>query len=131
MLTIEEALELVARHVEALAPRRVPLDEAAGLVLAEDVFSDIDSPPFTKSLMDGYAVISSDREIVRRVLEEVAAGAVPTCAVVLGTATQIMTGAPVPVGADAVVPGVAAQAPLPACPGLRGRPCRPYVPLAD
>ena len=66
MLTVEEALKLVAKHARPLAPRRVPLGEAAGLVLAEDVTSDVNSPPYDKALMDGYAVVSSDREPVRR-----------------------------------------------------------------
>jgi molybdopterin molybdotransferase len=104
MLTIEEALELIARNVAPLAPRSVPLGKATGLVLAEDVVSDVDSPPYTKSLMDGYAVISGDCAPVRHVLEEVAAGAVPQQTVTLGSATRIMTGAPLPVGADSVIP---------------------------
>ncbi|MCI0491666.1 MAG: molybdopterin molybdotransferase MoeA [Planctomycetes bacterium] len=104
MLTVEQALELIAQHSKPLAPVRVPLGEAFGLVLAEDVRSDIDSPPYDKAMMDGYAVVSSDRNPVRQVLEEVAAGAVPHHAVVPGTATSIMTGAPLPEGADAVVP---------------------------
>ena len=103
MLTVEEALELVAKNVAPLAPRRAPLGEAAGLVLAEDMVSDVDSPPYTKSMMDGYAVLSSDRQPVRRVLEEVAAGAVPQRTVTTGSATRIMTGAPLPEGADAVI----------------------------
>ena len=61
MLTVEEALELVAKHAAPLAPRRVPLGEAAGLVLAEDIASDVNSPPYDKALMDGYAVRSGDR----------------------------------------------------------------------
>jgi molybdopterin molybdotransferase len=104
MLTVEEALDLVAKHVEPLAPRRVPLGAAAGLVLAEQVTSEVDSPPYDKSLMDGYAVQTSDRQAVRQILEEVAAGAVPRYAVTPGTAVRIMTGAPLPEGADAVVP---------------------------
>ena len=104
MLTIEQALDLIAQNVAPLAPRRVPLAETAGLVLAEDVASDIDSPPYTKSMMDGYAVISSDLEPLRAILEEVAAGAVPQRSVAPGTATRIMTGAPLPEGADAVIP---------------------------
>ena len=87
-----------------LAPRRVPLGEAAGLVLAEDIASDVNSPPYDKALMDGYAVRSGDREPERRILEEIAAGAVPRFPVTPGTASRIMTGAPLPEGADAVVP---------------------------
>jgi molybdopterin molybdotransferase len=103
MLTVEEALELVAKHSPPLAPRRVPLGEAAALILAEDITSDIDSPPYNKALMDGYAVRSIDREPQRRILEEIAAGDVPHFAITPGTASRIMTGAPLPEGADAVV----------------------------
>jgi molybdopterin molybdotransferase len=104
MLSVEEALELVRKQAQPLAPRRTPLSEAAGLVLAEDVTSEVDSPPYDKSMMDGYAVRSGDREPERHVLEEIAAGAVPHRAVTPGTASRIMTGAPLPEGADAVVP---------------------------
>lgn len=104
MLTVEDALRLVIDHVQPLAPVNMPLWQARGCVLAEPVTSDVDSPPHDKSLVDGYAVIASDvgsGEL--RVLEEVTAGAVPTRVVERGTATRIMTGAPVPRGADAVV----------------------------
>jgi molybdopterin molybdotransferase len=104
MLTVEEALALVAKHVAPLAPQRLPLGETAGLVLAEDVISAVNSPPYDKTMMDGYAVVSGDRAPVRRVLEEIGAGTVPRHAVTPGTATRIMTGAPIPEGADAVVP---------------------------
>lgn len=104
MLSVEEALDLSAKHCEPLAPRNVPLAEACGLVLAADIASDIDSPPYDKAMMDGYAVRSADREPERRIIEEIAAGAVPRCAVTAGTAARIMTGAPLPAGADAVVP---------------------------
>jgi molybdopterin molybdotransferase len=104
MLTIEEALELVERHIAPIAPRKVPLGEAAGLVLAEDVVSEFNSPPYNKAVMDGYAVRSGDRQPERRLLEEIGAGTVPRHPVTPGTATRIMTGAPLPEGADAVVP---------------------------
>jgi molybdopterin molybdotransferase len=103
MLSVEVALALVAQNVAPLAPRRLPLGEAAGLVLAEDIVSAVESPPYDKTMMDGYAVVASDREPLRRVLEEVGAGTVPRHAVTPGTATRIMTGAPIPEGADAVV----------------------------
>jgi molybdopterin molybdotransferase len=104
MLTVEEALALVERHVAPLAPRRVPVGEAAGLVLAEEIVSEFNSPPYNKALMDGYAVRSGDVEPERQVLEEIAAGSVPRLPITPGTATRIMTGAPMPEGADAVVP---------------------------
>jgi molybdopterin molybdotransferase len=104
MLTIDEALELVEKHAEPLAPSRVQLGESAGLVLAEDVVSEVNSPPYNKAVMDGYAVRSGDRQPERRVLEELGAGTVPRHPITPGTATRIMTGAPLPEGADAVVP---------------------------
>jgi molybdopterin molybdotransferase len=103
MLTVDEALELVAKNVAPLGSRRVTLKDAAGLVLAEDITSEVNSPPYDKSLMDGYAVRSGDREAERQILEEIAAGAVPRFPVTPGTASRIMTGAPIPEGADAVV----------------------------
>jgi molybdopterin molybdotransferase len=103
MISVEEALRLVESHARPLAPRRVALADAPGLVLAEDVASDINSPPYDKSLMDGYAVVASDRQPERLILEEVAAGDVPHRPVTPGTAIRIMTGAPLPDGADAVV----------------------------
>ena len=75
-------------------------------MLAEDVISDIDSPPHDKSLVDGFAVRSADvvaAGIELEVIERVTAGEVPTVPVRAGTAVQIMTGAPLPAGADAVV----------------------------
>src|ERR1043165_480987 len=103
MLTVEEALKLVIKSARSLFPQRLPLSEAAGLVLAETITSDVNSPPYDKALMDGYAVRSADREPQRRVLEEIAAGDVPRFPLTPGTASRIMTGAPIPEGADAVV----------------------------
>jgi molybdopterin molybdotransferase len=106
MLNIEEALKLVLDHAHPLATVATPLGEARGSVLAETIVSDIDSPPHDKSIVDGYAVIAADTgELPAElaVLEEVTAGAVPTRTVKRGMATRIMTGAPVPPGADAIV----------------------------
>src|SRR6476646_5466817 len=99
MLTIEEAIKLVSDHALPLSPRRLPLGDVLGLVLAEDVTSEFNSPPYDKALMDGYAVRTADREPQRRVLEEIAAGDVPRFALRPGTASRIMTGAPIPEGA--------------------------------
>jgi molybdopterin molybdotransferase len=104
MNSVDEALKLVEQHAKLLPACRVPLGEAAELVLAEDVTSDINSPPYDKAMMDGYAIVSSDREPVRPVIEEIAAGEVPHRAVTPGSVARIMTGAPLPDGADAVVP---------------------------
>ncbi len=107
MLTVAEAIAEIVTHVQRLPARHVALGESLGLVLAEDVVSDLDSPPFDKALMDGYAVRSADVASGRanlRVIEEVLAGQVPQLPLGTGDATRIMTGAPIPAGADAVVP---------------------------
>jgi molybdopterin molybdotransferase len=107
MLTVAEAIAEIVAHVERLPATRVALADSLGLVLAEDVFSDLDSPPFDKALMDGYAVRSVDLATGRgelKVIEEVLAGQVPRRAVAAQQASRIMTGAPIPTGADAVVP---------------------------
>jgi len=105
MLTVDEALDLILKTVAPLAPQMVPTADALGLAIAEDVVSDTDSPPFDKALMDGYAVRSADvvGETVLTVVEEITAGRVPTRDVQPGEAARIMTGAPLPAGADAVV----------------------------
>ena len=105
MLSVDDALHAVLERVTRSEPVVRPTGESLGLVLAEDVASDVDSPPHNKSLVDGYAVVAADladgtAEFV--LLEEVAAGAVPTQNVTPGHATRIMTGAPLPTGADAV-----------------------------
>lgn len=106
MLTVAEALAIVVEAVQPLAPRVVPAAEALGCVAAEETASDVDSPPHDKSIVDGYAVRFDDLQNGRaelRVIEEVTAGRVPTKTVEPGTAVRIMTGAPLPPGADAVV----------------------------
>ncbi len=108
MITIEEARQLVLKHARPLAPMTLPMSSAAlGLVLAEDIVSDLFVPPFDKAMMDGYAVRSTDLVEGKGsldVIEEVAAGHLPRQTVGTGQATRIMTGSPIPAGADAVVP---------------------------
>src|SRR5262245_47025657 len=106
MLAVSDALTIVLRHATPRPPESAPLSAALGLVLAEDAASDLDMPPFDKALMDGYALRSADLTAGRPVLdviEEVPAGRTPTRAVGPGQATRIMTGAPMPAGADTVV----------------------------
>jgi len=84
----------------------VSFPEALGRVLAETIASDVDSPPHDKSVVDGYAIRFDDLVdgcADLRVVEEVTAGQVPTRALGVGEATRIMTGAPIPEGADVVV----------------------------
>ncbi|MDG2382620.1 MAG: molybdopterin molybdotransferase MoeA [Pirellulaceae bacterium] len=106
LIGIDAARDLIRSRVCQNKEIRVSLTDAIGNVLAEDVVSDTDSPPYDKALMDGYAVRSNDivgPSVCLRVLEEVTAGNLPQHRIVPGTATRIMTGAPLPDGADAVV----------------------------
>ncbi len=106
MLTVNEAIAEIVAHVTRSRVTRVPLAESLGLVLAEDVDSDLDSPPFDKALMDGFAVRTADLADGRatlHVIDEIMAGQVSRRSVGPGEAIRIMTGAPLPEGADAVV----------------------------
>jgi molybdopterin molybdotransferase len=106
LLPVSEAREIILRRCRTLAPETVSLTPSAlGMILAEDVASDIDMPPYDKALMDGYAVravdVSGATEL--QVIEEITAGSTPRHSVGPGQAARIMTGAPMPKGADAVV----------------------------
>ncbi len=106
VLNVEEALAHILSTVDVLEPERVPILEATGRVLAETVTADRDIPPLTNAAMDGYAVRSADLAegtYRLRVVGEVAAGHPPDARVGVGEAMRIMTGAPVPEGADTVV----------------------------
>ncbi len=109
MISVEEALERILAEIAPLDVVQVPLSEALGLVLAEDVIAQEDIPPFANSAMDGFALLSRDSQPQDgqpprlRVTGEVAAGYVADHAVEAGTAMRIMTGAPVPPGADTVI----------------------------
>ena len=106
MLSVDEALQSILREVRAFAAETVALEDVLGLVTAAAIISDIDSPPFDKSLMDGYTVRAADistESTTLLVIEERTAGHMPSKTVAAGEATRIMTGAPIPVGADAVV----------------------------
>ena len=106
MLSIGEALDAVISEARALAPAVVRLEDALGCVLAEDVKADVDSPPFDKALVDGYAVRTADLEGTEPALtigELITAGRNPSRALGSREAAVIMTGAPIPPGCDAVV----------------------------
>jgi len=106
MIELAAALDTVCRTLAPFPGEHHPLERCLGVTLAGDIISEIDSPPFDKALMDGYAVLATDvatGSATLRVIERITAGQVPTETVTTGTATQIMTGAPLPVGANAVV----------------------------
>jgi molybdopterin molybdotransferase len=110
MLSVGEAQAKVLDRIARLEPESVDALASLGCVLAVDVVSDIDVAPFDNSAMDGYAVQAADTAgasdstpIVLRVVDHIAAGVFPSIEVGPGQASRIMTGAPVPPGADAIV----------------------------
>src|SRR5215213_4874049 len=105
MIPVAEAVSIIVEKAEPLAAERVALDEALGRVLAEEVFADTDLPPFDRAQMDGYAVRSEDLRAAParlRVVGEAAAGSGWRGTLRPGEAVRIMTGAPLPAGADSV-----------------------------
>jgi molybdopterin molybdotransferase len=105
-IPIERAFALILSNTPPAPIERVALNASLGCYLAEDVRADRDLPPFNRSTVDGYALFSSDTRSapdVLEVIEEVAAGAMPQHALSPGQAIRIMTGAPLPAGADAVI----------------------------
>jgi len=110
MISVEEALEKVLGCVDILEAKETPLLESMGQVLAEDIISHIDIPPLDNSAMDGYALKAGDTlgasgqsPRILRVIDTVIAGSISQREVTPGTAIRIMTGAPVPGGADSVI----------------------------
>jgi len=106
MIDIVEAQSVVLAHARPVSTITVPLGEAHGFTLAEPVLCDVDSPPFDRAVMDGYAVRAADVQkspVTLRVVGQIAAGGVPDKDLAPGEAMQINTGAPIPDGADAVV----------------------------
>ncbi len=109
MIDLAEAIALVEDTAVLLPPRRQRLLEACGRALAAGVVADCDSPPWDRAMMDGFAVRSADFAAPRETVEldvtvDLAAGDVTSLAVRPGCCARIMTGAPIPPGADAVVP---------------------------
>jgi molybdopterin molybdotransferase len=111
VLSVEEAQERILSAFHPLEAERVDLFQSLGRVLAEDIQADMNIPPLDNSAMDGYAVRASDtvsasidHPVQLKVIYDLAAGYVTDLRVAPGTAIRIMTGAPIPGGADAVVP---------------------------
>ena len=103
MLAIEEASQTVLSSAQQLGSERVDMALAVSRILAEDVLSDIDIPPFDRSAMDGYACRRADLSHELSVIETIRAGSVPRKAVGSKQCAKIMTGAMVPRGADCVI----------------------------
>ena len=111
MISVEEAREKILEHFVKLDSKSVPILDSMGLVVSESIKSPLNIPPFNNSAMDGYAVISEDTKLASsdhivnlKILETIKAGSVPSEKVIKGTASRIMTGAPIPEGADSIVP---------------------------
>jgi molybdenum cofactor synthesis domain-containing protein len=105
MFPVNEAIHIVERETARLAAESVALIDARGRVLAADIYADTDLPPFDRALMDGYAVRAADTKVApatMRLVGEAAAGRGWRGELKVGEAVRIMTGAPVPVGADSV-----------------------------
>lgn len=111
MRTVEEHQKVVAGLIKARAAQNLPLNDALGLVLAEDVVAPLSLPGFDNSAMDGYAVVADDIATATEdspvrlpVAEDIPAGRTDLLTLQPGTAHRIMTGAPLPSGATAVIP---------------------------
>ena len=110
MISVEQALEKILAYVDILEEEEKPILDCMGQVLAEDIYSGINVPPLDNSAMDGYAVQAGDTRNASSgspqflsVIDMVAAGSISEREVQPGTAIRIMTGAPIPRGADSVV----------------------------
>ncbi len=111
LLPVEEALDIVLKHIPPPETEVLFIGEATGCILAEDVCSDTDKPAFDNSAMDGFAVrsedikeVSEESPVKLRIIGEYSAGVESSIKVEKGTAVKILTGAPLPEGADTVVP---------------------------
>ena len=107
MISIEEAQKLINAQARNFGVEEISIDNALNRILAEDIFADRDYPPFNRATMDGYAVVSSDfnkdKKTTLQLIGVLHAGNVSAQIVSPGTCIKIMTGAPVPEDADAVV----------------------------
>lgn len=111
LLSVDEAVERILSGISPLGDERVSLLDALGRVLAEPIVSEVSLPPFANSSMDGFAVRASntkyatkDQPTAIRVVMDIPAGSSPDKELHTGQAARIMTGAPLPEGADAVIP---------------------------
>jgi len=110
MISVEQALEKVLSYVAVLGEEECPILDCPGQVLAEDIYSSINVPPLDNTAMDGYAMRSRDTlgasqqsPQLLQIIDTLPAGSIPKKKVTTGTAVRIMTGAPIPAGADSVV----------------------------
>ena len=111
LLSVDEARARILSHFKPIGTETLPLTESAHRVLAMDVAAQNDLPSFDNSSMDGFAVIASDLQDATpasprtlNVVADIPAGTSPDITLAPGQAARIMTGAPMPEGADAVIP---------------------------
>lgn len=111
MITVEEALDKILCHIQPLGSEKVSLLETLGRVIAEDIYANRDVPPLDNSGMDGYAVknldiknASKDHPVRLKVVEDLPAGSISTKTLRKEQAIRIMTGAPIPKGANTIIP---------------------------
>jgi len=103
MIAFDDAFEIMMGPARRLGTERVGIERALNRVLAENVASDIDMPPFNKSAMDGFACRRADLANELTIIETIPAGLVPKKVIVQNQCAKIMTGAVVPEGADCVI----------------------------
>lgn len=101
--TLEQALQVVLESAPAMESEQVELADTIGRILAQDVISDVDMPPFDKAAMDGYACCRADLGRELAIVETIPAGCTPRQRIGTGQCARIMTGAMVPEGADCVI----------------------------
>ncbi len=111
LISVDTALERILSGVSVLSAERVPLEEALGRIIAEDIYATENLPPFANSSMDGFAVQAKDtadaqshHPVTLPIAMDIPAGSAPPRPLASGEAARIMTGAPIPEGADAVIP---------------------------
>lgn len=103
MITVEQAKQIIMEAVSDSEIRELPLKEAFGFILAEDIYAIVDIPNFAQSSMDGYAVRFEDKDKPLTIIGEMAAGVSHQLSITKGQAMRIFTGAPLPKGADTVI----------------------------
>jgi molybdopterin molybdotransferase len=110
-LNVDEALARILEQINLLPAETVAIEDSLGRVLAEDIISSLDLPPFDNSSMDGFAILSEDSKgaskefpVRLRVASDVLAGSISTTVIKAGQAARIMTGAVIPEGVDAIIP---------------------------
>ncbi|MFQ5722255.1 MAG: molybdopterin molybdenumtransferase MoeA, partial [Candidatus Aminicenantales bacterium] len=103
MITVEKATEILESMRTYPEVEEIPLEDALNRILAKDLLSPFDMPPFPKSAMDGYALRSDDNSKRFKIVEVIPAGYVPQRAIGKGQCAKIMTGGMLPPGADRVI----------------------------